>query len=115
MRKINPSRLKLRLQFGHTESIETVNGINTDDQFVCDVEVWGGLYINSMTQQYILMGQQMTDTKTFIVRHNVELQKCSTILFRGEQYTDLQFNEDPYNSHDSFDTVTGKLVKKRGR
>lgn len=115
MRRINPSRLRLKLQFGHVESQETINGINTDKQFVCDVEVWGGMYTNSMTQTYVLMGQGVTDTKSFIVRHNSELQKYTHLKYQDNVYTDLVFNEDPYGAHDSFDTVTGKLVTKRGR
>lgn len=115
MRRINPSRLRLRLQFGHVESKETINGVNTDKQFVCDVEVWGGIYTNSMTQTYVLMGQGVTDTKSFIVRHNSELQKYTHLKYQDNIYTDLVFNEDPYDAHDSFDTVTGKLVTKRGR
>ena len=115
MRRINPSRLRLKLQFGHVESKETINGINTDKQFVCDVEVWGGMYTNSMTQTYALIGHGTTDTTSFIVRHNSELQKYTHLKYQGNVYTDLVFNEDPYDAHDSFDTVTGKLVTKRGR
>lgn len=115
MRKVNPSRLRLRLQFGHVESQETINGINAGEQFVCDVEVWGGLYTNSMTQTYVLMGQGVTDAKSFIIRHNEKLQSCTHLKYKDKVYTNLVFNEDPYDSHDSFDTVTGKLVTKRGR
>ena len=73
------------------------------------------MYTTSMTQTYVLMGQGVTDTKSFIVRHNSELQKYTHLKYQGNVYTDLVFNEDPYGAHDSFDTVTGKLVTKRGR
>lgn len=114
MRKINPARLRLRLEFGHSETATSVNGVNVN-KFVCDAVVWGGIYTNSMTQQYALMGQGLTDTKSFIVRHNERLQDCTQLRCNGKVYGNLQFNVDPYNSHDSFDVVTGKKVTQRGR
>ena len=114
MQKINPSRLRYRIQFGHYETKTNRNGVNINGDFVTDTEVWGGIYTNSMTQQYILMGQNISDVKSFIVRHNDDLQKCKVLKFNDEYYSDLKFNMDPYNNHRSFDIVTGKVVKKRG-
>lgn len=113
MRQVNPSRLKHRLKFGHIESKQGVNGINVEE-FVCDQEVWGGLYKNTMTQQYILIGQGKTDSQTFIIRHDDRLLGCTHMFFDGKQYTNLVFNQDTDQGIDSFDTVTGELVVKNG-
>ena len=43
MRKINPARLRLRLEFGHSETVTSVNGVNVN-KFVCDA-VFGVAFI----------------------------------------------------------------------
>lgn len=115
MLKVNPSRLRYRLQFGHFQTKTTRNGINIDGDFIVDAEVWGGIYTNSMTQQYLLIGQKISDTKSFIIRHNDKLQDCLVLKFQNKYYSDLTFNVDTHNGHNGFDVVTGKLVTKRGR
>lgn len=114
VKRINPSRLNKRLNFGHNEVVTTINGINTD-KFVSDVVVWGGVYSNSLTQQYLLMGQNITDVTTFVVRHNLKLQNYTALQVDGKTYDHLVFNADGDDNHDSFDLITAKLVKKRGR
>lgn len=113
MKQINPSRLRNRLKFGHIESSQGVNGINIEE-FVCDREVWGGLYKNTMTQQYILMGQGNTDSQTFIIRHDERLLDCTHMVYNDKTYKNLVFNQDTDQEIDGFDTVTGERVNKNG-
>lgn len=113
MQKINPSRLTLRLQFGHYEGKANQNGIIVNT-FVNDDEVWGGVFHTSLTQQYLLMGNEQTDLHSFVVRHNQTLQQYKVLSVNGQLYDHLTFNTDGLNNHHDFDIVIAKKVVKNG-
>ena len=113
MARVNISRLNQRIKFGHgAKDHTTVNGILVE-KFVEDIEVWGGLYSHTFTQQLLLAGQQRSNSQTFIVRHNEKLQNCTLLQYKGVTYSDLTFDIATIDGHNSFDLITGKRSDKR--
>lgn len=104
------NRLKHRVQFGTIKSVENDNTGDYSEQFVPQVTCWCGMYTQTQTQQYTLMGNDQQDLITIAIRHNSAVKESLIAKLNGVQYNVAAINSD--DQLGAFDTVTLKKVTK---
>lgn len=105
----DPSRLNKRAAFGTVQSVELPSGISKP-QFVSLMTVWCAIWVRSLSQQYQLIGTNLEDTQTIVIRHNPGIDDSMKVQIDDNTYTIVSINPDESTSIITYDTVTIRKV-----
>ena len=109
VKKLNISRLKYRAKFCPVKV--TVNDISGAKVRGPDIEkgqnYWCGIYDFTIGQKLNTTGVELTDSKTLIVRHGLNIDENMYVIFQNQTYLISDITED-----DS-DIVTYDLVSMK--
>lgn len=114
MKTYDVSRMKHRCQFGVYGDSDEINP-NTGvpiQQFVPQFSLWFGEYSQTINQQITLTGDNLTDTKMIVVRHNEQVNQQQLVKIGDTLYqVNNVAGDDEVNS---FDVITLVRYQKRG-
>lgn len=107
-----PSDLNLRVNFTTTQSVPSpVNGSITKKQVTLFTK-YGAFKTRTLTQNYNVVGTDLSDTLVIGVKHDERINKTLGITIKGVNYQILDISPDDSNNYIAFDLVTVKKVTK---
>lgn len=108
-KNINPSRMRMRLEFGKYESSGKINpntGEAMDDAFNPHFTKWAGKWTLSQTQALTLAGANIKDAIVFFVRHSDQITSDLYIRWKGKIFTIDSISYDDGLDSNGFDLIT---------
>lgn len=116
-KKINPSRMTFRIDFGHDADTGEVNP-NTGtpiQQFSPDFSCWAGQWSLNVQQQLTIAGVGITNAVVFFIRHNPDVNETLQIQRGTDLYKIDSIASDDGLPPDGFDLITcHRVVTKHG-
>lgn len=116
-KKINPSRMTFRIDFGHDADTGEVNP-NTGtpiQQFSPDFSCWAGQWSLNVQQQLTIAGVGITNAVVFFIRHNPGVNETLQIQRGTDLYKIDSIASDDGLPPDGFDLITcHRVVTKHG-
>ncbi|ORJ54173.1 phage head-tail adapter protein [Levilactobacillus brevis] len=116
-KKINPSRMTFRIDFGHDADTGEVNP-NTGtpiQQFSPDFSCWAGQWSLNVQQQLTIAGVGITNEVVFFIRHNPDVNETLQIQRGTDLYKIDSIASDDGLPPDGFDLITcHRVVTKHG-
>lgn len=107
-KKINPSRMTFRIDFGHDADTGEVNP-NTGtpiQQFSPDFSCWAGQWSLNVQQQLTIAGVGITNAVVFFIRHNPDVNETLQIQRGTDLYKIDSIASDDGLPPDGFDLIT---------
>lgn len=110
MKRINPSRMTFKLEFGHWGPTDEVNP-NTGEAingFITDFKAWAGEWSISRRESIELQGQSIRNARTYFIRHRKDDIPENALIRRGSNiYTINSITyDDGSRPPDGFDMIT---------
>ncbi|MCT3583635.1 phage head closure protein [Levilactobacillus brevis] len=113
MKTYDVSRMKHRCQFGVYGNGEMNPNTGAPVQkFVPQFSLWFGEYSQTINQQITLTGDNLTDTKMIVVRHNEQVNQQQLVKIGDTLYRVNNVSGD--DEVNSFDVITLVRYQKRG-
>lgn len=107
MKKYSIARLNKRAEFGtYTEQINENTGMS-QHTFQPSFSLWFGNYTQTIQEQLTLTGNNITDSKMIVIRHNDQVNGTYIVRIDESLYKVSNIASD--DGIDSFDVIT--LVK----
>lgn len=107
MKKYSIARLNKRAEFGtYTEQINENTGMS-QQTFQPSFSLWFGNYTQTIQEQLTLTGNNITDSKMIVIRHNDQVNGTYIVRIDESLYKVSNIASD--DGIDSFDMIT--LVK----
>ena len=108
VKAINPSRMRLRLEFGYPTDTDQVNP-NTGEAiqtFKPEFTRWAGKWSLSLEQSLTLAGDVAKDVRVFFVRHTSRILDGMQLRLNGDVYKIDAITYDDGIPPDGFDLIT---------
>lgn len=108
-KNINPSRMRIRLEFGKYEPSSKINpntGKRTKSEYRNIFTKWAGKWTISQTQQISLAGAGITNAVVFFIRHSDLVTSDLIIRWKGNKYIIDSIAYDDGIGPDGFDLIT---------
>lgn len=112
---MSPIDFNKKIQFG---TISTTTNPNTDgpmEAFVSKFTVWGQIRRRTMTNNYSVIANGLTDTQDLVIRHNPDVTDTLRVVMNNEQYEIVNVSTDETNGFNKLDILTVQKVKKTGK
>lgn len=108
VKAINPSRMRLRLEFGNQVDTDAINQ-NTGEpiqRFEPAFSMWAGKWSLSLEQSLTLAGGVAKDVRVFFVRHTSRILDGMQLRLNGDVYKIDAITFDDGIPPDGFDLIT---------
>lgn len=107
-KNINPSRMRIRLEFGKDEPSDKINPNTGEsiDEFNPHFTKWAGKWTLSQNQALTLAGANMRDAVVFFVRHTDEITSDLKVRWKGKIFTIDSISYDDGLGSNGFDLIT---------
>ena len=109
VKDINPSRMRMRLEFGKYEPSGKINpntGEQMDDEFSKKFTKWAGKWTLTQTQALSLAGANIHNAQVFFIRHCDDITSDYKVRWKGKTYTIDSISYDDGLDSNGFDLIT---------
>lgn len=112
-KRILPSQFNKVAQFGFPTSKKNGAGVNVPD-YNYKLMLHYAPIKQTMTQQYLAISNNVTNTKTIAIRHNPTVNESMQVKLSDGEYSIESDSPDDSMGVNKYDYLTLKLVKKVG-